>query len=333
MNEIFIRVFILLVLFAAVFLLSQLAIRNLVSKRSKRAAVNYRLKMIREGASREAIMGELRKNQPRSFDGLPPLLAGMSRSFQRTVFASGITLTPLQFFLAIATAFAVIFTIAVIAAYVSGFTITFGVIQLLLVFAAALAIGVPLLILKFRADRQRKAIERQFPVALDIFVRALRSGHPIASAIELLTHEMEDPIGSEFGLVNDEVTFGADLTSALAAMADRWDLEDMRMFVVSLSVQSETGGNLAEILENLSDVIRARAQMYMKVRALSSEGRMTGWMLSVLPVFAFVSVFLGSPGFYLEVADDMIFIVGAIGLLTLYFIGVFTIRKMVDLKV
>ncbi len=333
MPDIFFRVFILLVIFAAVFLLVQLGLRLFAADRSKRKAVNYRLKLIREGASREAVMGALRKNQPQAFAGLPPFIGGAMRSFQRTIFASGLPFTPLQIFLAMATGFAIVFTLAVVLTYISGWTLTFGSIQLLLIFSIAISVALPLLILRFKANSMRKAIERQFPVAVDIFVRALRSGHPIASAIELLTEEMEDPIGSEFGLVNDEVTFGADLTGALAAMADRWDLEDMRMFVVSLSVQSETGGNLAEILENLSTVIRARAQMYMKVRALSSEGRMTGWMLSVLPIFAFVSVFLGSPDFYLEVADDFIFITGAIGLIVLYFIGVFMIRRMIDLKV
>src|SRR3546814_5060578 len=173
----------------------------------------------------------------------------------------------------------------------------------------------------------------QFPVALDIFVRALRSGHPIASAIDLLTKEMEDPIGSEFGLISDEVSYGANLIGALEHLADRWDLEDMRMFVVSLSVQSQTGGNLAEILENISKVIRDRHQMFMKVRALSSEGRATAWMLSVLPVFAFVSIFLSTPSYYLDSAEDPIFLYGAIGLTTMYVIGVLIIRRLVDLKV
>ena len=128
----------------------------------------------------------------------------------------------------------------------------------------------------------RKKMQDQFPVALDVFVRGLRAGHPIAAALDLLTVEMPDPIGSQFGIVVDEVTYGADLRDALTAMADRWDLDDMRMFVVSLSVQSETGGNLAEILENLSQVIRERASMMLKVRALSSEGRMTAVMLTAL---------------------------------------------------
>jgi tight adherence protein B len=176
-------------------------------------------------------------------------------------------------------------------------------------------------------------MEEQFPVALDVFVRGLRAGHPIAAALDLLTVEMPDPIGSEFGVVVDEVTYGAELRDALQAMADRWDLDDMRMFVVSLSVQSETGGNLAEILDNLSTVIRERHSMMLKVRALSSEGRMTAVMLTILPVFAFTFLFIMNPGFYMDVADDPAFVPGFVTLIIMYFIGFYTIRRMVDLKV
>jgi len=116
-------------------------------------------------------------------------------------------------------------------------------------------------------------------------------------------------------------------------MADRWDLEDMRMFVVSLAVQSETGGNLAEILENLSQVIRERASMMLKVRALSSEGRMTAAMLTALPIIAFTLLFVGNPRFYLDVADDPAFLPGYVILLVMYLTGFFSIRRMIDLKV
>ena len=144
---------------------------------------------------------------------------------------------------------------------------------------------------------------------------------------------MEDPIGSEFGMVSDEVSYGAQLTDSLQSMAERWDMDDLRMFVVSLSVQSETGGNLAEILENLSKVIRERSALYLKVRALSSEGRMTGWMLTVLPIFAFVSLFAINPGFYLNVARDPIFFIGFPALILWYLVGVLMIRKLVNFEV
>jgi len=208
-----------------------------------------------------------------------------------------------------------------------------GRLLMVATFAGAIGAGLPLMILNFKATRTRKKMQEQFPVALDVFVRGLRAGHPIAAALDLLTVEMPDPVGSQFGIAVDEVTYGAELRDALSNMADRWDLEDMRMFVVSLSVQSETGGNLAEILENLSKVIRERQSMYLKVRALSSEGRMTGVMLTILPVFTFVSLFILSPGFFLDVANDPIFVPGFVVLLLMYLTGYFIIRKLVDLKV
>lgn len=155
----------------------------------------------------------------------------------------------------------------------------------------------------------------------------------MASALDLLTVEMPDPIGTQFGMVVDEVTYGAELRDALHSMAERWDLADMRMFVVSLSVQNETGGNLAEILENLSKVIRDRQAMMLKVRALSSEGRMTAVVLTALPIMAFTALLVFNPKFYLEVADDPAFIPGFMSLVVLYLIGFFTIRRMVDIKV
>ena len=129
------------------------------------------------------------------------------------------------------------------------------------------------------------------------------------------------------------MTYGAELTDALHAMAERWQIDDIKMFVVCLSVQNETGGNLAEILENLSDVIRARASMYMKVRALSSEGRMTGWLLGVLPVFTLVMLFLVNPKFYLDVATDPIFYISFPVMILWYLFGIYLIRRMIDLKV
>jgi len=139
--------------------------------------------------------------------------------------------------------------------------------------------------------------------------------------------------GSEFGLVADEVAYGAELTTSLMDMADRWDLPDIRMFAVSISLQSETGGNLAEILGNLSSVIRDRHSMYLKVRALSSEGRMSGWVLSALPVLTFLFLFTLNRKFFFDVAGDPIFLYGFTGLGLLYAVGVYTIRRMIDLKV
>jgi len=209
----------------------------------------------------------------------------------------------------------------------------FGRVVLLGTFSLVLGLVLPLMALQIRASRMRKRMQEQFPVALDVFVRGLRAGHPVAAALDLLTVELPDPIGSQFGVVVDEVTYGAELRDALHAMAERWDLADMRMFVVSLAVQNETGGNLAEVLENLAQVIRARQSLLLTVRALSSEGRMTAVVLTALPILAFTALFTFNPGFYLDVADDPYFVPGFLSLVVLYAIGFITIRRMVDIKV
>lgn len=333
MQDALIKLALLAAIFASVAMLSQVILGGAWRRRMQSGAINRRLRMIRDGGTREEIIAHLRKNAPREYANLPPFLASRMRAIQRMLMASAIPLAPAQILVVMGALFLALCVVLLLSARAGGFPLTFGILQMVVVVAFAAAIALPLMIVNIIAQRRRKRIEEQFPISLDVFVRALRSGHPIASAIDLLTHEMEDPIGSEYGLVSDEVSYGAELSEALEDMAERWDLEDMRMFVVSLSVQSETGGNLAEILQNLSEVIRARASLYMKVRALSSEGRMTGWMLTVLPVLTLVGMFLVNPGFYLDVARDPIFVIGFPALLTLYLIGFVMIRRMVDLKV
>lgn len=333
MTEIAVRIAFLIAVFVAVFLAAQTFARSAAQKRTYSSAVNRRMSLIQSGADRDELVAQLLKNSPRKHDGLPPVIRGMVEGFQRAVFASAIPFSVSQVAMAMGGAALAVFAFTLLGAAGFGVGIGFGMVQLAVFFSIALAVVIPYFILQRIGAARRTKVEKQFPVALDIFVRALRSGHPVASAIELLTREMEDPIGTEFGIVSDEVTYGADLVTALNSMAERWDLEDMRMFVVSLAVQSETGGNLAEILENLAQVIRERASMFMKVRALSSEGRMTGWMLTVLPVFAFVTTFMSVPQFYLDVIEDPIFIIGSIVLVSLYALGVFMIRRMIDIKV
>ena len=333
MLDTLVRLLLLLAIFASVFLLSQVALGALWRNRARVAAVNKRLQLMRQGADRLEIAAQLRKNAPSEFEDLPGPIAAILRGLQRSLFAAAVSLSIGQLLLLMAGGFTVLSVILLLSASIAGFPLSPGVFLLSFALAFAVAAGLPVMVINMIAQRRRKKMEQQFPISIDIFVRALRSGHPVAGAINLLTTEMEDPIGSEFGLVSDEIAYGADLTDALDAMADRWDLEDIRMFVVSLAVQSETGGNLAEILENLSTIIRARASLYLKVRSLSSEGRMTGWILTVLPVITFVGMFLVNPAFYLDVAQDPIFMFGLPTMILWYAIGVFWIRKLVDIKV
>ncbi len=333
MNPIFVRLLVLAVIFAAVFLIAETLISLIRQRRQGTTAINTRLRLIEGGLDREMVTSRLRKSQPGTFATMPGLIGKLGRSIERSVIASGVSIPAHQIMIAMVAASGIIAALVMVGASVSGYPLNLGSIQLSTVVGICLGAGIPLLLLNRFATVRRKRMQEQFPVALDIFVRGLRSGHPISSALDLLTKEMEDPIGTEFGMVVDEVAYGADLRDALQTMADRWGIEDIQMFVVSLSVQNETGGNLAEILSNLSTVIRDRASMFMKVRALSSEGRMTALLLTALPVITFVGLFIFSPDFYLDVSQDPAFIPGFIGLIVLYFIGFFSIRRMVDLKV
>ena len=332
MTPILIRLGILIAVFMTVFLLSQVVVASVLNRRAEADAVNRRMLLLRSGRDRDAVSASLLKNSP-------PLLSPTASLFERAyiamlrmVMTSGVTIDARTLFIMCGGAIAAIFIVVILLIMVQS-TLTLGMIQLAAAVAVAIGAGLPLMVLSRLAQRRRKRMQEQFPNALDVFIRALRAGHPIASAIDLIATEMDDPIGSEFGMVADAVAYGAELGDALLAMAERWDMEDIRMFVVCVSVQTETGGNLAEILENLASVIRDRASMYMKVRALSSEGRMTGWMLTVLPVLAFIVLFLINPGFYLDVAGDPIFMIGFPSLICLYVVGVFSIRRLVDLKV
>jgi tight adherence protein B len=333
MSGTWIKAIVLVCVFGAVLLAVEALVAWFTASRAHGQAINLRLKLIGQGKTRGEALTLLRESRVNLASTAPPALRPFALRFDRLVTASRIRMGAGRLFGLLLLAPAIIFVILILLAISSGSTVSFARLLLIATFAIAVGSGIPLMLLRMQATRGRRRIQDQFPVALDVFVRGLRAGHPIAAALDLLTVEMPDPIGTEFGIVVDEVTYGADLRDALSAMADRWDLEDMRMFVVSLSIQSETGGNLAEILENLSRVIRERAGMMMKVRALSSEGRMTAIMLSALPVFAFTLLFLFNPKFYLDVADDPAFVPGFVVLLVLYAIGFFSIRKMVDLKV
>jgi tight adherence protein B len=332
-TETWLKALILVCTFGAVLLLVEVLVSSFASSRMAGNAINLRLKLIAQGRSRDETLGLLRRRSSALPSNLPESIKRLGERFERMLIKAQVAVPTGRLMLILLIAPIALFFLLLLVMSALGFAIGPGRLLIVATFAGALGAFLPILVLQYKAAKTRKKMEEQFPTALDVFVRGLRAGHPIAAALDLLTIEMPDPIGSEFGVVVDEVTYGAELRDALQAMAERWDLDDMRMFVVSLSVQNETGGNLAEILDNLSQVIRERHSMMLKVRALSSEGRMTAVMLTILPVFAFTFLFIMNPGFYLDVADDPAFVPGFVALVAMYFIGFYTIRKMVDLKV
>lgn len=332
MSPLLLRLLVLILVFAAVLLAIEAGYSYIRTSRRTGRAMNERLRLIQRGVDRGRILARLRRDTS-SAAWLSGPAGRIVVRLERLLAGAGLRVPTSRLLLYLILGAILVFIIASISATIAGIALNAGKLLLFATFAMAAGFGLPFMLVLRLADRRRRRMVQQFPIALDVFIRGLRAGHPIGSALELLTEEMADPIGSEFGIAVDEMTYGADLKDALQNMADRCGVDDMQMFVVSLSVQGETGGNLAEILENLSRVIRERASMLLKVRALSSEGRMTAVLLSALPVLAFTALFLINPEFYLDVSDDPAFIPGFVGLLLLYAVGFFWIRRLVDLKV
>jgi tight adherence protein B len=334
MNPAWIHALILILTFAAVVLAAEVLVQWLAANRAEEQAIHWRMKFIgrrSEGGERSSALRRVGSSVP---SGLPGPVEAFALNLERMLIQARLTLsTPRLLLMVLVAPVAIFFALLLLMAAWWGIGISIGRVVITAAFAIVLGAILPIMAINWKATKVRKKIEEQFPTALDVFVRGLRAGHPIAAALDLLTVEMPEPIGSEFGIVVDEVTYGAEIRDALQNMAERWDLADMRMFVVSLSVQSETGGNLAEVLENLTKVIRDRHSMMLKVRALSSEGRMSAVMLTVLPLFTFAMLFLINARFFLDVANDPLFVPGFSFLIVLYLIGYFIIRKLVDLKV
>lgn len=316
--------------FIASLLFADFAFAAVAAKRSQRH-VNRRLGLIAAGKSRVEVMQLLRPRRGGGSRGglLAPLIGWLDPKLAQAGMRIGAR-AMLGRMAAATAAIGVAFPL--VAQLTSRFTSP-AALLLLLIFAAGIGFAMPVFYINLKAAKRVKAFDKQFPVALDIFVRGLRAGHPVSAALDLLTSEMADPCGSEFGIVIDEVNYGLDLREALTNLSDRIGSQDVQMFVVCVAIQNETGGNLAEILEGLTRVIRERMGMVMKVKALASEGKMTGTMLSILPVFTFTVVFTSSPEFYLDVVGDAWFMPGICGILGLYLLGILTIRKLVDLKV
>jgi len=295
-----------------------------------RARVSRRMELISQGASSLEIMETLRRETVDTSRSLLPSLmtyveTRMTQAGMRTkasTMVTGMMVTTLSV--------GIVFPVL---GGISGQLSSPMAYVLLIAFALAIGVMLPLMYLNIQATKRIKLFEKQFPVGLDIFVRGLRAGYPVTAALELLVAEVPDPLSSEFGLVLAEMNYGYNLRDALANLAERIQTQDIQMFVVSVAIQTETGGSLADILEGLSRVIRDRAAMVLKVNALASEGKMTGTLLTALPILTFAFMFATQPRFYLDVIDDPWFMPGVFGMALFYTAGILMMRKIIDIKV
>jgi tight adherence protein B len=259
---------------------------------SYRNNVNRRLKLLKDQPDRENILIQLRRERGLTSSGGYSL---KSVNFNQLVLQSGLTvgIGRLVTFVAIGTV--LVFGAALVMR---------GSLAQALPLALFCGLVLPILVLRFLRNRRQKAFGAQFPDALDMIVRSLRAGHPVPIAVSMVAREMTDPIGSEFGIVADEITYGADLESGLRNLYFRVGQDDLPLFVTAVAIQGTTGGNLGEILQNLSTVIRERFKMRRKIRALAAEARASALILSSLPIAIFAVIQFVTPEFYASVWDE-----------------------------
>ena len=169
--------------------------------------------------------------------------------------------------------------------------------------SGAAVFGMPLLWLIHKRKKRLKVLVEQLPDVFELMGQALRAGHGLASAIQLVSHQMPDPIGGEFARVFHEQNLGMTIEDAMLNMANRLDQMDVRFFVTAVLIQRQTGGDLAEILDKIGKVIRDRIQLFGVVRALTAEGRLSGWVLLLLPVMCCLGMFAINPEYARELTD------------------------------
>lgn len=201
-----------------------------------------------------------------------------------------------------------------------------------LVLAAVMAM-LPYLFLNVKRRRRLAALEQQLPEALDLIVRSLRAGHSFANGLKIISQEMDKPIAAEFGQVVNEHAFGVALGQALQNLVERVDLQDVRFFATAVILQRETGGNLTEVLASLSSLIRERFKLKRQIKAISAEGRLSGLILTLLPVGLFGLLLLTNPTYieplYKSKAGQIMVGIG----LGMQLLGIMFIRKIVNIKV
>jgi tight adherence protein B len=261
----------------------------LASYRSHRRGMERRLSSLESDVPSRTELEDIRRERSLSEDGSYTMSA---ISLNQLILQSGVTVGRFQILAGMVCLF--------VASYLIVFTLEK---DHLLAFVAAMAIGLgaPYFILKSMRDRRPQRFEEQLPDAIDVMVRSLRAGHSIPVAINTVARQMSDPIGGEFAIAAGELTYGLDLETTLVNLRIRVGQPDLGLVVVAVSIQAKMGGNLAEILSNLSQLIRGRFRLRRKAKALSAEGRFSALALTILPFVLFGVLWIIAPTYYGQV--------------------------------
>lgn len=284
--------------------------------------VSRRLEMLDKGAARQDVLEQLRKemaqhNKSRSI----PLYSMLADKAQK----AAIAFSPQQLMILMAVLSGIAFTAMTIGTQAGMATN--------LVMSIAIGVGGVYTWVSMKAGKRVAMIEEQLPDAIELMVRSLRVGHPFSSAIQIVAKETPDPLSTEFGIIADESAYGRDVGEALKDMAERLDMQDMRFLAVAVTIQQQSGGNLAEILAGLSKVIRARFRLFRRVKAITAEAKWSGKFLSGFPVAALIFINLSDPHYYDEVKTHSMFVMGCIAVGLFLAANLIVMRILTNIKV
>ncbi|MEM9428208.1 MAG: type II secretion system F family protein [Pseudomonadota bacterium] len=284
--------------------------------------VNRRLELLEKGESPESVLQTLRREreQHKENAGIPILAPLSDKAAQANIAFSPVALVVVMAIVGVVSFLALTFFTS------SDVWVRFAV-------SIIMGYGAVYVWLNNKAKKRMSLFEEQLPDAVELIVRSLRVGHPFSSAINIVAQEMPDPLGTEFGMIADEATYGMDVTESLDKMAQRIDLQDVKFLAVAVAIQTQSGGNLAEILDGLAKVIRARFKLFRKVKAITAEARWSGWFLSVFPIAALIIIQLIDPNYYDDVRDTAAFVPAAIAVCIFLIVNVIFMRIMVNIKV
>lgn len=315
------------ILFALIFVGVLVAVEGLYLLAFGRSArqgrkVNRRLELLDQGVDVMAVLHQLRKERERHVNAstMPLFSALFDKAAQANIPWSPMTIVTIMM-----AAAAVVFALL---SWFSG-----AGLALRLALSCVMGYAIMFVWLRGRAKKRLATFEEQLPDAIELMVRALRIGHPFSSAVAIVAQEMPDPLGSEFGIIADEATYGMDVTESLERLAERVAVPDLRFLAVAVGIQSQSGGNLAEILNSLAVVVRSRFKLFRKVTAITAEARWSGWFLSAFPIVALLVVQIVKPDYYDGVVDHALFVPATIAVGIMLAINIVFMRMMVNIKV
>ncbi|TDX29302.1 type II secretion system F family protein [Rhodovulum visakhapatnamense] len=289
---------------------------------SLNARVNRRLEMLEKGVDREKVLEQLRKEMTQHMRARGiPLYSILAERAQK----ANIAFTPVQ-----------LIGIMVVLSGVAFLGLTLGtgaVLPVRVLASIGIGVGGVYTWVNGKAKKRLGLIEEQLPDAVELMVRSLRVGHPFISAINIVAKEVPDPLGSEFGVIADEAAYGRDVSEALKDLAERVDMQDLRFLAVAVTIQQQSGCNLAEVLAGLAAVIRSRFKLFRRVKAITAEAKWSGMFLSGFPIAAILMISVLKPDYYDDVKETAAFIPAAIAVAVFLVVNVIFMRIMVNIKV